>query len=295
MRISTTAPTTQVMTTDSGSNINNFDTILAVSAVMLFGLLATVVALLLLVYYKRKRSGLVNLIKSHKGSEENSYASSEHSHQQGSKYSESPEPGYDVIKTMHTKNVKAKIFPPKRKSTHLLDKNPTHTSEYTSIKDNDCDILHYSEISSVHKTTGSHILTKDNLSMNSHKCGEMKQEVVFTDSEIAKGEASPIPPQTIKMMYTAVQKQPKVSAGMDSEFEDSTPPPPPSQTTEMMYTAVQKRPKDSILAEAEDDVPPVSPYMEKEDKETEATAKGSDEGSPPPVPPQTTEMLYTDL
>ena len=287
MRISTTAPTTQVMTTDSGP-------IIAVSVVMLFGILATVVALLLLVYYKRKRSALVNLIKSHKGSEENSYASSEHSHQQGSKYSESPEPGYDVIKTMHTKNVKAKIFPPKRKSTHLLDKNPTHTSEYTSIKDDDCDILHYSEISSSHKTTGSHILTKDKLSMNSHKCGEMKQEVVFTDSEIANGEASPIPPQTIKMMYTAVKKQSKVNAGTDSEFEDSTPPPLP-QTTEMMYTAVQKRPKDSILTEVEDDAPPVPPYMEKEDKETEATAKGSDEGSPPPVLLQTTEMLYTDL
>ena len=57
------------------------------------------------------------------------------------------------------------------------------------------------------------------------------------------------------MMYTAVQKQPKVNAGMDSEFEDSTPPPPP-QTTEMMYTAIQKRPKDSILAEVEDDAPP---------------------------------------
>ena len=97
------------------------------------------------------------------------------------------------------------------------------------------------------------------------------------------GEASPIPPQTIEMMYIAVQKQSKVNTRMDSEFEDSTPPPPP-QTTEMMYTAVQKRPKDSILAEVEDDAPPVPPYMEKEDKETEATAKGSDEGSPPPVP-----------
>ena len=68
--------------------------------------------------------------------------------------------------------------------------------------------------------------------------------------------------------------------------------PPHPQTTEMMYTAVQKRPKDSILAEVEDDAPPVPPYMEKEDKETEATAKDSNEGSPPPVPPQT-EMLYT--
>ena len=243
-----------------------------IAIVLLFGLLATVtvVALLLLVYYKRKRSALVNLTKPHKGSEENSYASSEHSHQQGSKYSESPEPGYDVIKPRHPLHEKDKIFPPK--STHS-DMNPTHPSD---IVDNQ----HYSEITSSYETTGSHNIcsceysapsAKDNPSIN---CDEKEQKT----------------PQTIEMMYTAVQKQPKVNAGMDSEFEDSTPPQPP-QTTEMMYTAVQKRSKDSILAEVEDDAPPVPPYMEKEDKETEATAKGSDEGSPPPVPPQTTEML----
>ena len=92
-------------------------------------------------------------------------------------------------------------------------------------------------------------------------------------------------------MYTAIRKRSKANAGTDSEFEDNTPPPPP----QMMYTAVQKRPKDSILAEVEDDAPPVPPYMEKEDKEAEATAKGSDEGSPPQIPPQTTEMLYTAI
>ena len=283
-----------------------------IAIVLLFGLLATVtvVALLLLVYYKGKRSALVNLTKPHKESEENSYASSEHSHQQGSKYSESPEPGYDVIKTLHSIHEKDKIFPPK--STHS-DMNPTHPSGIA-------DDQHYSEITSSYKTTGSHNIcsceysapsAKDNPSINFQKYGEKERKICIADSEIeednnkqkqltedaakcynncTKGEASPIPPQTIEMMYTAVQKQPKVNAGMDSEFEDSTPPPPP-QTTEMMYTAVQKRPKDSILAEIEDDAPPVPPYMEKEDKETEATAKGSDEGSPPPVPPQTTEML----
>ena len=278
-----------------------------VTAVPLFVLLATMVALLLLVYFKRKRSALVNLIKLHKGSEENSYGSSEHSHQQGSKYSVSPEPGYDVIKPMHTKNAKAKSFPPKLKSTHI-DMNPTQPSKY-------CDSLHYSDKSSSHKTSDSHICscehpipsTKDNPSIS------FKQDVFIIDSKIeedkdkqkqltedaansnnnsTKGEASPIPPQTIEMMYATVQK-PKVNAGMDFEFEDSTPPPP--QTTEMMYTAVQKRPKDSILTKVEDDAPPVPPYMEKEYKETEATAKGSDEGSPPPIPPQTTEMLYTAL
>ena len=283
--------------------------------IVIFSLLATLVALLFLVYYKRKRSALVNLTKPHKGSDENSYASSEHSHQQGSKYSESPEPGYDVIKPRHTINPIDKNC--QYKSSHL-DMNPTHSSENASIKDNSCDSLHYSEISSSHKTIGSHICsreyslpsTKANSSKNNQKCCGMEQNFSIVDSEIkkdkdkqkqltedaakcnnnsTKDESSPIPPQTIEMMYTAVQKQPKVNAEMDSEFEDSTPPPPP-QTTEMMYTAIKKRPRDSILTEVEDDAPPVPPYMEKEYKETEATAKGSDEGSPPPVPTQT---IYT--
>ena len=305
----TTKTTTTSSTPESNSSYSNTDNInstavaVGTTIVVLFVLLATVVTLLLLVYYKRKKSALVNLIKPHKGSEENSYASSEHSHQQGSKYSESPEPGYDVIKPMHTK---AKIFPQKLK----LDMNPTNPSEYASIEDNNC-------TSSSHKTTGSHVCSceysapssEDNPSIN---YGEEKEEVCMVDIEkdnnkqkqltedaakcnnnSTKDEISQISPQTIEMMYTEIQKQPKVNTGMDSEFEDSTPPPPP-QTTEMMYTAVQKRPKDNILAEVEDDAPPVPPYMEKEDKETEATAKGSDEGSPPPVPPQTTDS-YTGI
>ena len=305
-------PTTVItipVTTNSPTSEGTSPGIVAagVTIVTLFVLLATVVALLFLVYYKRKRSALVNLTKPHKGSEENSYASSEHSHQQSSKYSESPEPGYDVIKPRQSKS---KTCPPKLKS----DMNPKHPSEYASIEDNYCDLLHYSEISSCHTTTNSIICSrvseysmpsaKDNPLVHVKKCGEMKQEVFIADSEIedknkqkqltedaakcnnnsTKGEASPIPPQTIETMYTAVQKRPKANAGMDSEFEDNTPSPPP-QTTEMMYTEVQKRPKDSIIAEVEDDAPPVPPYMEKEDKETEATAKGSDEGSSPPVPP----------
>ena len=294
---------------DSSTDISKIHLQVAagVTVVVMVGLLATVVALLFLVCYKRKRSALVNLTKPNKGSEENSYVSSEHSHQQGSKYSESLEPGYDVAKSVYTKYLTDKIF--SQNSSHL-DMNPTHLSEYASIED----------ISSSHKTFGSYICspeysatsTKENPSRNCQKCGEMKQKVFIADSEIedkdkqkqltedaakcnnnsTKGEASPIPPQTIEMMYTTVQNKPKVNTGMDSDFEDSTPPPPP-QTTEMMYTAVQKRPKDSILAEVEDDAPPVLPYMEKEDKETEATAKGSDEGSPPPLPTQTNEMLYT--
>ena len=299
--MASTSRGTTPMTTDTPPGV-----VIGITAVTLFGLLATVtvVAPLLLVYYKRKRSSLVNLTKPHKGSEENSYVSSEHSHQQGSKYSESPEPGYDVIKPIH----KAKS------KSSCLDTNPRQLSEYASIEVNKCDLLHYSGISS--SCDYSAPSTKNNSSINFQKCGEMKQEVFIVDSEIekakdkqkqltedaantnnssTKGKASPIPPQTIEMMYTAVQKKLKVNSGMDSEFEDSTPPPPP-QTTEMMYTAVQKRPKDGILAEVEDDAPPVPPYMEKEDKETEATAKGSDEGSPPPVLPQTTdsEMLCTD-
>ena len=272
--------------TMSSTNLTTNSVAAGVTVVLLLGLLATLVALLFIVYYKRKRSALVNLTKPHKGSEENSYASSEHSHQQGSKYSESPEPGYDAIKpTSHMKHTKDKIF--SQKSSHLdMSLNPKHPSEYASIEN-----LDYSEISNSHKTTGSHIIcsceysaqsTKDNPSTNSHKYDETKEDVYVADSEIEKNKD--------------IQKQLTEDAAKcnnNSTKGEASPIPP--QTIEMMYTAVQKRPKDSILAEVEDDAPPVPPYMEKEDKETEATAKGSDEGSPPPVPPQTAEMQLYDI
>ena len=111
---STIATSTQVTTIGSTTSFDVTPVVAAgvtLSIVLMFILLATVVALLFLAYYKRKRSALVSLTKPHKGSDENSYASSEHSHQRGSKYSESPEPGYDVIKPIsRTKNPKGKIF-----------------------------------------------------------------------------------------------------------------------------------------------------------------------------------------
>ena len=219
-----------------------------VMMMILLIIIATVVAL---VYYKRKRSSLVNLTKLHEGSEENSYVSSEHSHQQGSKYSESPEPGYDVIKPMH----KAKS------KSSCLDTNPRQLSEYASIEVNKCDLLHYSGISS--SCDYSAPSTKDNPSINFQKCGEMKQDVFIADSEIIEED---------KDKQKQLTEDEANGNNNSTKGEASLIPP---QTIEMMYTAVQKRPKDSILAEVEDDAPPVPPYMEKEDKETEATTKGN--------------------
>ena len=44
---------------------------------------------------------------------------------------------------------------------------------------------------------------------------------------------------------------------------DEAPSIPP-HTVEMMYTAVQKRPKDSVEIEDEGDAPPIPPYTEEE-------------------------------
>ena len=178
--------TTSTSTTTESSGSDRAAEVAGGTIVLLFVLLATVAALLLLVYYKRKRSALVNLTKPHKGSEENSYASSEHSHQQGYKYSEFPEPGYDVIKSRLPIHEKDKIFPPK--STHS-DMSPTNPS---CIADDQCELLLYSEITSSHKTTGSHVCTceysassaKDNPSVNFQKCGEKERKVCIADSEI---------------------------------------------------------------------------------------------------------------
>ena len=61
-----------------------------------------------MIYKRRRSTSLSNLTKPHKESEENSYASSEHSHEFSSKQSDSPDPGYDVIKMVNSKEVDLK-------------------------------------------------------------------------------------------------------------------------------------------------------------------------------------------
>ena len=66
---------------------------IVVSTMVAFSILNIVV--LILICYRKRQTALINLTKYHKETDENSYTSSKHSHESGSK---SPDPEYDVIK-----------------------------------------------------------------------------------------------------------------------------------------------------------------------------------------------------
>ena len=66
-----------------------------VSTMVAMSVLIVIIVVSILICCRKRRRALINLIKYHKESDENSYTSSKHSHKSDSK---SPDPEYDVIK-----------------------------------------------------------------------------------------------------------------------------------------------------------------------------------------------------
>ena len=95
-------------TTTTGSKSTDLQIISTLLPVFIFSLLIIIACISFLIYKKRQSTSLSNLTKPHKESEVNSYASSEHSREFSSKQSDSPDPGYDVIKMEHLKEVDLK-------------------------------------------------------------------------------------------------------------------------------------------------------------------------------------------
>ena len=147
-----------VVTTDSLTTNSTIIVILPISLVFVFTLLIIIVVVCIsfLIYKRRQSRHLSNLTKPHKESEENSYASSVHSCEFSSKQSDSPGPGYDVIKMGDLKEVDLKSTQLDNNSKFVL------SSKDIPFKDEhlDSDLL-YSTISSggddVHKIAGSDI------------------------------------------------------------------------------------------------------------------------------------------
>ena len=105
----TASMTTTVSNATQGESTDLQSILVPVSLVFVLSLLIIIACISFLILYKRKQStSLSNLTKPHKESEENSYASSEHSREFSSKQSDSPDPGYDVIKMEHLKEVALK-------------------------------------------------------------------------------------------------------------------------------------------------------------------------------------------
>ena len=200
-----------------------------------------IIVVLILICCRKRRTALINLTKHHKESDENSYTSSKHSRESGSK---SPDPEYDVIK----------INP----STDKLEAHFVKSKlcrEYSSVQSN---VLKHEEdwgcgpmYSSVDTNAGSpHKIGDFNVNSAIYTDIESHNEVNaddITDNIIpSNGDSHSIDAHNnVKPhIYTEVDvKKKKANKDHENEIEDSdegsTPPPVPPQTTEMLYVPLQ--------------------------------------------------------
>ena len=279
--------------------------LLPISVVLVLVLLIVIAVACIIIHRKRKARYLSNLTKPHKQSEGNSYASSEHSREFSSKKSDSPDPGYDVIKMEHLKEVALKPLQvdssPKcilsRKDNPFNDEYLNGDPLYSTIDSTDDDPhkiasskIHSTSTGEYHKRESSGLSTDDNCSNNSGN--EIKEEI-----EGAELNDKTNKPHTYSVVHSKVRDRqseqknkvlqdtneaPPISVQKHSYSSGDEAPSIPPHTVEMMYTAVQKRPKDSVEIEDEGDVPPIPPYPGEED-----------EGDAPPIPPYIGEEYHT--
>ena len=208
---------------------------LTVSLVIFLSLVIVIVIAVVYIsfqFYKRRQStSLSNLTKPHKESEENSYASSEHSREFSSKQLDSLDPGYDVIKMEHLKEVALKSAQLDNNSKSILfSKDNPFKDEYL-----DGDLLYSTICSSdddAHKIVSSDRSEQENKMLPG--ANETPQSPVHKHTYSSHDGAPSLPPHTVEMMYTVVQKRPKDS--VEIEDEGDAPPIPP-YTGEEYHTA----------------------------------------------------------
>ena len=216
-----------------------------ISLVIVLSLLIIVACISFLILYKRRQStSLSNLTKPHKESEENSYASSEHNREFSSKQSDSPDPGYNVIKMGNLKSAQ-------------LDNNSKFK---LSTKDR--------SFSDIHSGEYHNYLSDDNHSNNSSN----ETKVETDEAELCNKTNEP---HTYSVVHYKVRDRQRKKENKVIQDANEAPqkhsygscdeaPSIPPHTVEMMYTAVQKRLKDSVEIEDEGDAPPIPPYAEEE-------------------------------
>ena len=110
----TMSPTIHTTEEDNGEQESDYCTVLATTTVasVMITISILIIVVLILIWYRKRRTTLINLTKHHKESDENSYTSSKHSHESGSK---SPDPEYNVIK-INPSTDKLKVHSVKSKS-----------------------------------------------------------------------------------------------------------------------------------------------------------------------------------
>ena len=209
-----------------------------VPTIVIISLLIIAIILILICYRKRQRS-LINLTKHHKESDENSYTSSKHSHESGSK---SPDPEYDVIKiNPSTDKLEAHFVKSKSDNSSVQSNVLKHEEDW------DCGPMY----SSVDTNAGSpHKIGDLNINSATYIDAESRIELSAADTtdNIISTDAATENNCSVKL-YTKVDiKKEKVNKDHENEIskefavngdedsdEGSTPPPIPPQTTEMLH------------------------------------------------------------
>ena len=191
-----------------------------------------IIVVLILICCRKRRTVLINLTKHRKESDENSYTSSKHSHESGSK---SPDPEYDVIKINPSTD--------KLEAHFVKSKSDISCQVYSSVQSN---ILKHEEdwdcgpmYSSVDTNAGSpHKIEDFNVNSATYTDIESYTEVNADDKIIpSSGNSQSIDADTdnnnVKPhIYAEVDiKKKKANKDHENEIEDSdegsTPPPVP--------------------------------------------------------------------
>ena len=229
---------------------------IVVSTVLAISLFIIVV--LILIWYRKRQT---NLTKHHKESDENSYTSSQHSHESDSKL---PDPEYDVIKINPSSD--------KLETHSVKTKSDTSCQAYSSVQSNvlkheedwDCGPMY----SSVDTNAGSPHKIGD-FNVNSAIYNDIQSHIEVnaesdgtTDNTIpsngnSKSDAADTEDNSVKPhIYAEVDVKKKkdhknefdlaVKGDEDSEYR-SAPPPVPPQTIEMLYYVMVQNGNDREL------------------------------------------------
>ena len=246
---------------DSSSYCDDLCAKIAASAVVstIVAISVLIIVVSILIWYRKRRTVLINLTKHHKESDENSYTSSKHSHESGSK---SPDPEYDVIKINSSND--------KLESRFIKSKSDILCLEYSSVQSNvlkheeDCDCgPMYSSVDtnagSPHKIGDFNANSATYTDIQSHievNADDITDKIIPSNGDSpthqnndAATEDNSVKPHTYaeidiknkkanKDHKNVISKEFAVKGDEDSD-EGSTPPPVPPQTTEMFYVAIR--------------------------------------------------------
>ena len=259
-----TMSSTVITTNVQCSCSNCFAIIIPVTTIVstLVAISVIIIVVLILIWYRKRRTAPIDLTKHRKESDENSYTSSKHSHESGSK---SPDPEYDVIKINPSTD--------KLEAHFVKSKSDISCQVFSSVQSNiltheeDWDCGHRPMYSSADTKVGS-----------PHKIGDFNvQSAVYTD---------------IKS---------HIEVNTDDITDNIIPSNGNSSTHQSIDTATITE-DNSVKPHtyAEIDVKQKKANKEYENEiSKEVAVKGDEDGdegsTPPPVPPQTTEMLYVAI